>query len=162
MRAWRGFLRAHSLVIRELDAELNAERRLGLTSYEVLLVLARTPGRCLKMSDLAGRVLLSRSGTTRLVDGLAARGLVERRRSADDARSYLAVLTEEGLERLRDAAPVHLRGVHEHFSGCLSRAQLEAVAEAMEVITRQRPYPEAGSSPSGPGEAGADARGDSP
>lgn len=109
MRAWRGFLRAHGLVMRALDTELSAERRLGLNSYEVLLVLAWAPGRALRMSELADRVLLSRSGTTRLVDGLVARGLVERRRCPSDARSYLAVLTDEGLGRLKEAAPVHLR-----------------------------------------------------
>ena len=139
MRAWRGFLRAHSIVIRALDAELSAERRLGLSSYEVLLVLACSPGHALRMSELADRVLLSRSGATRLVDGLVAGGLVERRRCPEDARSQLAVLTEEGLAGLRDASTVHLRGVQEHFSDRLSRAQLAAVAEAMEAITQERP-----------------------
>ncbi|MDQ3784233.1 MAG: MarR family transcriptional regulator [Actinomycetota bacterium] len=144
LRAWRGFLRAHGLVMRTLDSELNAERTLGLSSYEVLLMLAWAPGRALRMSELADRVLLSRSGTTRLVDGLVAKGLVERRRCPSDARGYLAVLTEEGLGRLRDAAPVHLRGVREHFSGPLSKTQLEAVAEAMEAIIQSRPLLEVG------------------
>ncbi len=144
MRAWRGFLRAHSLVIGALDAELSAERALGLSSYEVLLVLAWAPGRALRMSELADRVLLSKSGTTRLVDGLVARGLVERRRCPSDGRGYLAVLTEDGLGCLKGAAPVHLRGVREHFSGRLSRARLAAVAEAMEEITQGRPLLEIG------------------
>ncbi len=159
MRAWRGFLRAHSIVMRALDTELSAERNLGLSSYEVLLVLAWAPGRSLRMSELAGRVLLSRSGTTRLVDGLAARGLVERRRCPSDARSYLAVLTDKGLGRLKEAAPVHLRGVREHFSGRLSRAQLEAIAEAMEAITQGRPLLEVGSRPDGPDARAADGNG---
>ncbi len=144
MRAWRGFLRAHALLMNALDSELNAERGLGLTSYEVLLVLAGAPGRALRMSELADRVLLSRSGTTRLVDGLIAKGLAERRRCPNDARGYLAVLTEEGLRRLKDAAPVHLRGVREHFSGRLGITQLEAVAEAMEAITQSRALLEVG------------------
>ena len=147
MRAWRGFIRAHSIVIRALDAELSSERRLGLTCYEVLLVLAWAPGRAMRMTELADRVLLSRSGTTRLVDGLVARGLVERQRCPEDARSQLAVLTGEGLARLRDASTVHLRGVEEHFSGRLSREQLQAVAEAMEAITQERPLLEIGFSP---------------
>ncbi|CAN5146451.1 MarR family transcriptional regulator [soil metagenome] len=149
MRAWRGFLRAHGLVMRALDTELSAERRLGLSSYEVLLVLAWAPGRALRMSDLADRVLLSRSGTTRLVDGLVARDLVERRRCPGDGRGYLAALTEQGLGCLKGAAPVHLRGVREHFSGRLTRAQLEAVAEAMEAITQNPPLLEVGSRPDG-------------
>lgn len=139
MRAWRGFLRAHSVVIRSLDAELSSERGLGVTSYEVLLILAWSPGRALRMSELADRVLLSPSGTSRLVDGLVGRGLVRRRRCPTDGRSYLAELTEDGLERLRDATPVHLRGVREHFSGPLTEFQLEVLAEAMEAITGGRP-----------------------
>lgn len=126
-------------MIRSLDAELRSERGLGVTSYEVLLMLAWSPGRALRMSDLAGRVMLSRSGTSRLVDGLVGRGLVRRRRCPTDARSYLAERTEAGLERLRDATPVHLRGVREHFSGHLTEAQLKVLAEAMEAITGGHP-----------------------
>lgn len=155
MRAWRGFLRAHSVVIRSLDAELSSERGLGVTSYEVLLILAWSPGRALRMSELADRVLLSPSGTSRLVDGLVGRGLVRRRRCPTDGRSYLAELTEDGLGRLREATPVHLRGVREHFSGRLTKAQLEVLAEAMEAITGGRLTAVGDAPTTGPGPVAA-------
>src|SRR5207237_2294677 len=83
---WRSFLRAHAGVIRELGRELAAEAGLPLAWYDVLLQLAEAPGRRLRMAELADRVLLSRSGLTRLVDRLQAEQLVRREPSPDDAR----------------------------------------------------------------------------
>nr|MCW2728789.1 transcriptional regulator, MarR family [Aeromicrobium sp.] len=76
--AWRSFLRAHAQITRKLEADLVAEHELPLPSYDVLLQLAESPGRRLRMTELADRVLLSRSGLTRLVDRLEREGLVER------------------------------------------------------------------------------------
>ncbi len=78
--AWRGFLRAHAALSRELDAELTAAHGLPLSTYEVLLFLADSPDGHMRMSDLADSVLLSRSGLTRLVDRLERDGLVQRAR----------------------------------------------------------------------------------
>jgi DNA-binding MarR family transcriptional regulator len=86
------------------------------------------------MSELAERVMLSPSGCTRVVDQLVKQGLIERRRDSCDARSQLATLTGKGLDELRAAAPVHVRGIREHFTGRLDAAQLEAVASALEVV----------------------------
>jgi DNA-binding MarR family transcriptional regulator len=86
------------------------------------------------MSDLAERVLLSPSGVTRLVDRLAARGMLERRMDPDDARVTLASLTPEGSRLLPRAARTHLRGIREHFTGRMSEAQLRAVADGLEQV----------------------------
>jgi DNA-binding MarR family transcriptional regulator len=134
LTAWRSFLQAHTRVVRRLDAELIAERGVTLTAYEVLLVLAATPDRALRMSELADRVLLSRSGLTRLVDGLVARGDIERRKCPSDARGALAVLTQTGFDRLRHAAPVHLRGVRRHFTGRLDEGQLQMLGETLAAL----------------------------
>lgn len=124
LAAWRLFLRAHSQVTRRLEAELVAEQDLPLASYEVLLHLGEAPERRLKMTELADRVLLSRSGLTRLVDRLAADGLVVRAHCESDARVTYAVLTEAGLARLRRAAPTHLRGVAEYVTDRLTDQEL--------------------------------------
>jgi DNA-binding MarR family transcriptional regulator len=124
LAAWRTFLRAHATVVRRLEAELVAEHDLPLASYDVLVQLSEAPGRALRMTELAERVLLSRSGLTRLVDRLERDGLVSRRACPDDARGTLAVLTDGGLERLRAAWPTHLRGVCEHVTGRLSEDEL--------------------------------------
>jgi DNA-binding MarR family transcriptional regulator len=134
LRAWQALLHAHDKVIRRLDAELRAEHGLPLGSYDVLLRLARAPGRSSRMSELAERVMLSPSGLTRVVDRLVKEGLVERVPFDGDARVTLAHLTDRGRRALRDAARTHLRGIREHFAGKLTPAQLRSVAVALETI----------------------------
>jgi len=135
LRAWQALLHASQDVIRTLDRELQDEHDLTLASYDVLLRLARAPGRALRMTDLAERVLLSPSGMTRLVDRLVERGFVARSAHAEDGRVALARLTDAGLEALRKASRSHLRVVREHFTGRLSEAQLRSVASALEHVT---------------------------
>jgi DNA-binding MarR family transcriptional regulator len=137
---WRIFLRAHSHVLRELERELLAETGMPLSWYDVLLQLAEAPQRRLRMAELADRVLLSRSGLTRLIDRLAAEGLVRREPSADDARGTYTVLTAAGIARLRGAAPVHLAGVSRHWLSHFTEDELHLlgtmllrVAEAGDV-----------------------------
>jgi len=129
--AWRSFLRAHALLSRKLEADLVAAHDLPLASYDVLLQLAESDGRRLRMTELADRVLLSRSGLTRLVDRLERDGLVERQACANDARGTLAVLTDAGFCRLREAAPTHLRGVAEHVTSRLTEAELDQLQQLM-------------------------------
>src|ERR671914_607644 len=78
LAAWRGMLRVHSALVRELDAELEVAHGLPLTHYDVLIYLRAAPGRRLRMAELADSVLLSRSGVTRLVDRLEREGLIVR------------------------------------------------------------------------------------
>jgi DNA-binding MarR family transcriptional regulator len=115
LTSWRSFLHAHARLTRRLDEELQAAHRLSLAEYDALLQLVRAPGRRLRMSVLADRVLLSRSGITRLVDRLEAAGMVERSACATDARGAEALLTAAGLARLRDASRTHLDGVQRYF-----------------------------------------------
>jgi DNA-binding MarR family transcriptional regulator len=143
--AWRVFLRAHAQITRKLEAELLAEHDLPLPSYDVLLQLAESPGRRLRMTELADRVLLSRSGLTRLVDRLERERLVERAACPNDARGTHAVLTDAGFDRLREAAPTHLRGVSEHVTSRLSDDELEQLRALMlKLMTEHGPVPEGG------------------
>ena len=114
--AWRSFLRAHARITRALEAELIAERRLSLASYNVLVQLTEAPERRLRMTELADAVLLSRSGVTRVVDRLERAGLVSRLRVENDGRGVAAQLTAAGLNRLRVASRTHLDGVVRHFA----------------------------------------------
>lgn len=124
LQAWRTFLEAHARVVRQLEQELEAAVDLPLTHYDVLVQLAAADARRLRMSELADRLLLSRSGVTRLVDRLVDDGLVERVSCDSDRRGAWAALTDAGHERLSAAAPVHLRGVAEHFLDRLTRDEL--------------------------------------
>ena len=130
LQAWRVFLRAHDAVTRVLEDELEREQEMSLPSYDVLVQLCEVP-QGLRMSELAGAVLLSRSGLTRLVDRLEREGLVERRSCPSDARGTLAVLTPLGRERLRTAAPTHLRGVVEHFAVLYDEGELATLGELL-------------------------------
>lgn len=131
---WRSFLRAHAVVVRELERELERDAGIALPWYDVLLTLAQAPQRRLRMADLADRVLLSRSGLTRLVDRLQKDELVRREPSPDDARGMYTVLLPAGLQRLRAAAPVHLAGIQRHWLSRFDDEELRTLAGLMERL----------------------------
>ena len=132
--AWRNFLQAHAVLVRRLEADLLAEHQLPLASYDVLVQLVEAPERRLRMTELAQRVLISRSGLTRLVDRLEREGLVRREACDDDARGLFAVLTEDGFQRLRRASPTHLRGVARYAMDRLDDAQVAALTEICALL----------------------------
>lgn len=123
MSAWRSFLVAHARVTDTLAAELEAETGLPLTWYDVLVQLTEAPEHRLRMQELAHAVLLSKSGLTRLVDRMAAAGLVTREPCLDDRRGTFVCLAKAGTDRLDGASPVHLRGIAEHFTAHLSEPE---------------------------------------
>jgi len=147
LAAWRLFLRAHARVIRRLEADLMAQHQLPLGSYDVLVQLVEAPDHRLRMSELAERVLLSRSGLTRLVDRMEREGLVRREPCEDDARGLYTVLTDAGYDRLRGASGTHLRGVLEHGTGRLDDAEARDLADLLARIADDQQVP-----PPRPGE----------
>lgn len=135
---WRSFLRAHASVVARLERDL-AEAGLPIAWYDVLLQLVEAPGHRLRMAELASRVLLSRSGLTRLVDRLQGEGYVRREPAPDDARGMYTVLTRAGFEALRAAAPVHLAGVRDHWLAHFSDDELRVLGG---LLGRVAPPPE--------------------
>jgi DNA-binding MarR family transcriptional regulator len=134
LRAWRGMLRTHATLTKALDAELDAEHGLPLSSYEVLLHLADAEGERMRMSDLAATVILSRSGLTRLVDRLEREGLIERQSCPSDARGSFATLTAAGRRKLAAARETHLAGVRSMFLDRFSAEELEVLGAAWERL----------------------------
>ena len=126
--AWRSYLQSHASILRVLDAELVAEHGLTTRDYEVLLYLAQAPDRRLPMSALAESTMLSRSGITRLVDGLVASCCIERVSCASDARISYAHLTDAGYEKLRDAGFSHIASVRRLFLEQFSPEEIEQLA----------------------------------
>jgi DNA-binding MarR family transcriptional regulator len=131
--AWRSFLQSHASILRALDAELAAEHGLTTRDYEVLLYLAQAPDRKLAMSALAERTMLTRSGITRLVDGLVGTGLIERIACPQDARVSYASLTDAGHKRLREAGRTHVAGIQRLF---LSNYGTEEIQELAALLAR--------------------------
>ena len=115
LAAWRGLLEAHARVTQQLDAQMRAEHGLSLSAYEVLMFLSDAPRRRMRMSEIAERVLLSRSGCTRLVDRLAEQGYAVRGADATDGRGLHAELTEDGLAKVAAARATHHDGIRRFF-----------------------------------------------
>jgi DNA-binding MarR family transcriptional regulator len=132
--AWLAFIHANARLLRRLDEELQAGHGLSLAEYDALLQLVNAPDRRLRMSVLAERVLLSRSGITRLVDRLEAAGMVARSACVTDARGAEAALTPVGLERLRAASRTHLDGIQRYFLDLVTEADREAIERAGAAI----------------------------
>lgn len=125
-----------------------AEHDLDPVEFEVLVRLARSPGRALRMSDLAAQTLLTSSGITRVVDRLERDKLVERRACPTDRRGSFAAITRAGLSRLDAVLPGHLELVQRWFTGQLSDGQLDAFLDALRIVRDAvRPEATAGADP---------------
>lgn len=129
--AWGALLQVHAALVPVLDRELQSALGVPLSWYDVLLELAAAPDRRLRMTDLAERVVLSRTRVSRLVDDLVGAGLVTREGNPQDGRSAYAALTAAGLARYRQAAPVYLAGIDRHFAGKLSDIELRTISRAL-------------------------------
>ena len=134
LRAWRGMLRAHAALTKALDADLDAEHGLPLSSYEVLLYLNDAEGGRMRMRDLAASVILSRSGLTRLADRLEREGLIARESCPSDARGSFAVITPAGVEKLAAARATHLDGVRTLLLQHFSDDELDALGDAWDRV----------------------------
>jgi DNA-binding MarR family transcriptional regulator len=133
--AWRALLQAHATVLRQLATDLVEETGLTLGDFDVLAQLANAGGE-LRMTELATRVFSSRSALTRRIDRLVEEGLVQRSNTEADARGVVVSLTDAGVERLAETAPVHLRGVANRFVAPLDDQELAVLERALAKVTR--------------------------
>ena len=131
--AWRSLLRAHATLMRRLDADLERETGLALADFDVLAQLAAAHGE-LRMTELADRALISRSGMTRRVARLVDEGLVRRDRAGADARGVVVALTDAGIARLAETAPVHARGISTLFVAQLDDQELALLERALNKV----------------------------
>lgn len=124
---------AHEGLIARLEPTWR-ERGLSGLDLNALMRLSRSPGRQLRMTDLAAQTALSTSGVTRLVDRLERSGLVRREACPEDRRTTYAVLTPDGAERLRDVLPDYLDALERWFTGLLTPAQLDALVTGLRIV----------------------------
>jgi DNA-binding MarR family transcriptional regulator len=136
--AWRSYLQSHASILRALDAELIAEHAMTARDYEVLLYLAQAPQRKLPMSALAESTMLTRSGITRLVDGLVESGLIERVSCSSDARVSYAQLTVVGYEKLRRAGCTHIASIRRLFLEHFSTDEIDLLADLLSRLPGAR------------------------
>jgi DNA-binding MarR family transcriptional regulator len=125
---WVRLLRGQTALRRLLSASLEREHDLTLNDYETLLRLARAEGGLLRRVDLAGQLLLTQSGVTRLLDGLQRGGLVAKRSCESDGRVSYAAITESGRARLAAAGCEHLEQVERLLGGLFDSHELELLS----------------------------------
>lgn len=131
--AWQGLLYAHDRIWREIEAGL-APLGMSMAEYSVLALLARAGGDGMRMSELAKRRVMSSGGFTRMADRLEQRGLIERRRAAEDGRGYVAVLTQEGRSALREAWQQQYRDLRRLFLDRLDESDLQSLARVWQRL----------------------------
>jgi len=134
LRAWQALLRAHATLMRRLETDLETKTGLALADFDVLAQLANAGG-ALRMTELADRALISRSGMTRRVARLVREGLVRRVNADTDARGVVVVLTDAGFDRLTETAPVHVHGVSDLFVAKLDDRELAMLESALAKVT---------------------------
>jgi len=128
--AWVSLLQAHASLMRRLESDLERETGLALADFDVLAQLARAGGE-LRMTELAARALISRSGMTRRVARLVEEGLVRRADADADGRGVVVALNDAGLARLGETAPVHARGISKLFVEPLDDQELAIFERAL-------------------------------
>ncbi len=134
LATWRAFLEAHARLTEVLAAELKEAHDLPLAWYDVLVQLSEAPEWQLRMLDLADRVLLSKSGLTRLVDRMERASLVERVACDDDRRGTFARLTPRGMATLKRCVPSHAASVAAQFGDRIRDDELDTVRRVMERL----------------------------
>ncbi|MGI8976539.1 MAG: MarR family winged helix-turn-helix transcriptional regulator [Thermomicrobiales bacterium] len=137
LAAWRAMLTAHAAAVGHIERDLSAQGLIPLTWYDVLFALSETPDQKVRLSELAERVLLSRSGLTRLVTRLETAGLLCREACPTDGRGAYAVLTPEGAEMLRMTWPAYARGIANHFAHHVTADEAHIIHSALERVIAQ-------------------------
>jgi DNA-binding MarR family transcriptional regulator len=133
--AWGALLQTHAALVPQLDRAVREDSGLPLAWYDVLLELAAADDGRLRMSDLAHRVVLSRTRISRVVDELTVAGLVAREQNPADGRSAFAVLTPQGRARFEQAAPGYLDQIERRFAAGLTDDELRTIARALRRTT---------------------------
>ncbi|WP_417685398.1 MarR family winged helix-turn-helix transcriptional regulator [Roseibium sp.] len=136
--AWARLVRASNHVLGQIEAELKSAGFPPLSWYDVLLEIRRADERTLRPSDIQDRILLAQYNVSRLIDRLEGGGFVAKRKSADDGRSVLVTITDDGEALLQRMWPVYEAAIKRHFSDKLSGQKAAALAELLAGLLPDR------------------------
>ena len=134
LRGWRLFFESAMALTSVLEAEMERDGGIAMNWYDVLIHLEESP-EGIPMNVLADRILYSKSGITRVVDGMEKAGLVRRVRPENDRRSIFIVLTDEGAATLERARTYHRDAIERHFSQHLTDDEIEVLTGALEKVS---------------------------
>jgi DNA-binding MarR family transcriptional regulator len=133
-KAWRSFVESSWQLHTRLEEDLRATTGLSMNDYHVMVVLSETPGRRLRMGELAGRLVFSPSRITYQINSMVKRGFVHKQPCPEDGRGQEAVLTDEGMAALEAAAPLHLITVRDRFIDRLDEDELGVIATVFDKV----------------------------
>ncbi|MET9908635.1 MarR family transcriptional regulator [Streptomyces sp. NPDC006476] len=136
-RAWSAFTNAHALLYRRIEQRLKRDFGLSGLQYEILARLSGAPNRELRMAELAGALVNSKSGLTYQIGQMEKSGWVRRRSCPSDERAVYAVLDDAGMALLERAAPGHVELVRELLFDALSPEQVRALADGLGEASRR-------------------------
>lgn len=141
-RAWRGYLRMNTVLLAELNRDLQRDSGLSGADYDVLVILSEDPSQRLRLRDLGAQLLWEKSRLSHHITRMESRGLVRRAECSSDARGAFVVMTDQGRRAIEAAAPLHVANVRRHFFDQLSPAQVRSLAEAAESVLEglRRPH----------------------
>ncbi|UUZ86105.1 MarR family winged helix-turn-helix transcriptional regulator [Paenibacillus sp. P26] len=137
LAAWRAFVNAYAAVIERIEQDLSSNRKVPLTTYDVLVALYQSPEKKLRMSELAGKVVITRSGLTRVIERLEREGYVRRERTDEDRRGAFAVLTREGKRAFLETWPAYAEGIYSYFASVLSEEERRAIEKGLSKVYRE-------------------------
>ena len=141
---WQAYLHATTLMEDHLDRQLQRDAGMPHTYYGLLVQLSRAPGRQKRMTELAKDAKITRSRLSHAVARLEKNGWVRREDCPSDKRGQFAVLTDQGLEVLRQAAPGHVAIVRNAVFDRLTPEQQKSLGEIMQIIAEGLQPNEAG------------------
>ena len=133
-RAWIGYRRMRALLDLQLARQLAADQGLSEPDYDVLTSLSGATDRKIRLSEMAERMLWSKSRLSHHVTRMQQRGLVTRRECPSDGRGAFIVLTDQGMETLRAAAPGHVAAVRAHFIDLMTEEQVRVLGDVVETV----------------------------
>jgi DNA-binding MarR family transcriptional regulator len=131
LAAFARLMRAHTVLRRELEAEVLSPRGLTINDFEALLHISKSDDNRLRRVDLVELLMLTPSGVTRLLEGLQEAGLVENVQCDDDARVTWARLTPDGIETVQCVGASHAKRLRELFHDTLSEGEVEQLSELL-------------------------------
>ncbi len=134
LRMWLAMLRGTSLVNRQLAHDMQNEHCLHISWYDVLVHLYHSPDYRQTMSELAGRVIMSGSGLTRLLDKMVEAGLVHRRLDPSDRRLIYAELSEAGQGKAAALMVAHQQRIQKYVMQHLTAEEIETMTTVFERV----------------------------
>lgn len=148
LEAYFALTEVASLLHHAVERHLREDGDLTYVQFQILAVLGDSESGSVRMTDLADRIVYSRSGITYQVERLGGRGLIAREPSADDERSTVVSLTPSGRGLLERVMPGHVEVVERMLFRSLSGGDVTSLREILgRVRDRMRQEPPRSAAP---------------